>query len=423
MPGDCHPEAGSRGSGHLQRAVRRADRQASAEGPEGVEERVEVLGVDHDGSAEEQVEEALVQRLGQIGEQHVVPLHQGQGRGRPPDGHHVAAAPASLTRLHEDLEHGLLAPGGQVGGDPGRLVGQREGVDAGSGEQRDPGADGRAQRRDEPVAVVVERRCGPRGKVGVEPGESTVERQERVGLRRHEAAAGHRAGQVAPLGTAAHPARAGTRPHRAHAEVAGAAGPPGGGAAGDLKTEWCAHEGGPRPLRQVVVEPGQPLAPDRLGLRAGGSAEPECHRRAVLAQPRDRAGAGAEDPVGGLVDLGVELHVVGRRCRPPDLRRRGQAARGLVDDLEPEDVAEQARGACHRGRVVELGEVVVVQRIADIHGAVIFAPGADIAPASSTPGPIDAGVSRRSAARPARPARHRAPTARRRSRGWRGGPG
>ncbi len=416
VPGDQESEPGPRGGRHLHGAVGRADPQAPAQRRQGLQERVEVLAAHHDRRTEEQVEETVVQRLRQVGEEHVVVVDQDQARGGPTDRRDLLAAPATLRHLGDDLEHELVSVCGQVGTDPDRPGAQREGADACSRHQGDPGPHGCPQGRDEPVAVVVEGGRRPGHEIGVQPHQPAVEGLEGVDLGRHEPAAGRGTGEVRPLGAAAHPPLARARTHRTHGEVAGGSSRPAGRRTpGDLQGERRPFEAGTRALTEVVVDPGQPLTPHRTGRGTWRAPEPERHGSSVLAQPRHRAGAGAEDPVRGLGHLRVELHVVGHRGRAAHLRCGGQAARRLVDDLEVDHVHQVTPGARHRRRVVELGEVVVVESVTDVHEVVIVAPTTDIGPPSSTGGLTPRRVP------PG--ARLRAPTGRRRRRGWRGGRG
>ena len=335
-----------------------------------------------------------------------------------PHGHDHVAAPASPARL--DVRPRARTPRPGAVRSAVTCAGSRlsaQGADARTGDQGDPGArppraaTGRAGRRSRRASGRPRRtgRCG----APTSPRWSARSASACAGTKRLRATGPDRSVHSAPLRT---------QPARAPGLIGRIEKSP--GVPRDHRVAGRREISSPRRVPVKVDRARRARSSLRRSRRwrhagsSGGTrcpAQPERHRGAVLAQPSDRARAGAEDPVGGLVDLGVELHVVRDRGGPDDLGRRGQAARGLVDDLEAVDVAKDPGGARHRARVEELGEVGVVQRVADVHGAVIVAPSADIVRPSSTDG-----VRRRPSSRRAR---RRAPTARRRSRGSRGGRG
>ena len=91
------------------------------QGCQRVEEGVEVVGVDHDRRPQQQLGQGVGERLGQVGEQHVVALDQHQRGGRPPDRCDEVPAPAAVVDLGEDLERAdRVVAAGEVGRHPRR---------------------------------------------------------------------------------------------------------------------------------------------------------------------------------------------------------------------------------------------------------------------------------------------------------------
>ncbi len=410
-PRDGEVQVGARWRGHLQRPVRGRDLDVPRQGRQRLEEGVVVVGVDHERRAHQQLGQGIGQRLGQVGEEDVVPLDQHQRGDRPPDRGDEVPAPAAVVDLGEHRELRGGAPADEVGRHARRSRAQGERADARAGHQGDAGGHGRAQRRHQAVAVVVEQGRRARHEVGVHADQPSLQHLQGLDLRRHVAVRGGGSGEVRPVGPAACPALACARSHGTQGEVAGSAPrPAGGGPPGDLQPQGRPRHRRPRAPVELAAQPGQPLLPQRLRRHGRGAAQAQGDGRAVLAHPRDRARAGAEDPVGRLVDLGVELHGVRRRGGAPDVGGDGQAAGGLVHGLQPHDPVEAGAGTDQRARVVEPGQVVVGQRVADPHGPVIVAPTADIPQRSSTGAYSPALTSRAPTARPPAP-------------GWRAGRG
>jgi hypothetical protein len=430
-PGHRQGETGPRGRRHLHGPVGRLHPEAPDDGRERLEEGLALVRRGDDGTREDELHHGVVARLGQLRQDDVVALDERHRGGRPPDRHDLVRPPAPVDAADRDLQGGPPVDVGEVGDDRRRLRGDRHRRQSGASDQGDAPGEGLAQGRHQAVAVVVEHRGRPGDEVGVPRDQAAVQRLQGVDLRRDVAGPCDGTGEVAPLGTAARPTAARAGAYGSHRQLAGrAARPARRRSAGDLEAESLAAEGRPRPRLELVGEPGQLAAPHRLRLRRPGHAVPgrvrdrrggtkaQRDRRPVLAHPPHGARARAEDPVGGGIDLGVELDVVGGRGGAADGGGGGQAGVGLVDDRQVLDRVGVGPGAGQCAEVEEPGEVGIGERVADVHVALIVSSPGDSGPLLSTaPGTGgEGGCSGLSARRPA-------PTARRRSRGWRGGRG